>query len=43
MADFVSSNLSEDQLLPVAGTLLPVLLRILGEENVSPRVVCYVS
>ena len=43
MADFVSSNLSEDQLLPVAGTLLPVLLGILGEENVSPRIFRCVS
>jgi hypothetical protein len=35
MTDFVSSDLSEDQLLPLANTILPQLLQVLGDEQVS--------
>lgn len=35
MTDFVSADLSEDQLLPLSSTLLPELLRILGDERVG--------
>lgn len=34
MTDFVTSDLSEDQLLPLANTILPQLLRVLGDERV---------
>lgn len=34
MSDFVSSELSEDQLLPLASAILPQLLQILGNQNV---------
>ncbi|GJE89716.1 ARM repeat-containing protein [Phanerochaete sordida] len=34
--DFVKSELTEDQLLPVLRRLLPILLNILGDQNHSP-------
>lgn len=34
LTDFVSSDLSEDQLLPLANTILPQLLQVLGDEQV---------
>jgi hypothetical protein len=38
LSDFVSADLSEDQLLPLSNVMLPQLLQILGDERVShPR------
>lgn len=35
IAEFVKSDLSEDQLLPVVRDLLPALLNVLGNVQVS--------
>lgn len=35
IAEFVKNDLSEDQLLPVVRDLLPALLQILGDSQVS--------
>jgi hypothetical protein len=35
ITEFVRDELSEDQLLPVVGDLVPALLSILGNLNVS--------
>lgn len=35
LSDFVSTDLSEDQLLPLSNAMLPQLLQILGDERVS--------
>lgn len=35
LSDFVSADLSEDQLLPLSNAMLPQLLQILGDERVS--------
>lgn len=34
LSDFVSADLSEDQLLPLSNAMLPQLLQILGDERV---------
>lgn len=35
--EFIKSDLTEDQILPVLRELLPVLLTIVGSTEVSPR------
>lgn len=37
--EFIKSDLTEDQILPVLRDLLPVLLRILGSPEVTPFLV----
>lgn len=38
LSDFVSTDLSEDQLLPLSNVMLPQLLRILGDVRVSSTI-----
>lgn len=40
IAEFVKNDLSEDQLLPVVRDLLPALLQVLGDSNVSLHLGC---
>jgi hypothetical protein len=41
--EFIKSDLTEDQILPVLRDLLPVLLNILGSPEVRPHVVCNIT